>query len=364
MDSVRGTHSDIDALIDNAADNHLSADEMFDSGKWLHFLADAAALRDCGANAIAAVVARFQSDDPAQRTLCCDLLGRMPFEATIDFRARCLTELEGMLAAERAAADDPAVIASAASAFGHIQDPEALPAVLELMTHRSADVRFAVACAIPGVCNWEPRDDAIKALIDLSSDQNAGVRNWSCFGLGQLEADGDAAREALAARLDDDHEETRCEALVALAKTGDGRVYNVLLKRLQARNIWLLEIAAASELADVRLQPELQAVAEDWKNDDDLFRTALARCDPERHRSAARFERELVTVLQNRIPSAGWIARIEGQFPHTHIIVETDDGSERLNERVWRHVADPNDFNLVQERDSYLLTLGLPSASN
>lgn len=63
----------------------------------------------------------------------------------------------------------------------------------------------------------------IEALITLTSDENSDVRDWACFGLGQMDAASPGARDALAARLTDPDDDTRCEAVLALAKTGDSR---------------------------------------------------------------------------------------------------------------------------------------------
>ncbi len=69
-----------------------------------------------------------------------------------------------------------------------------------------------------------PGDEALNALIELSADADAKVRDWATFALGTLaEADSPALRDALAARLDDADEDTRMEAVHGLALRGDER---------------------------------------------------------------------------------------------------------------------------------------------
>ncbi|MDQ2849986.1 MAG: hypothetical protein M3Y49_04480 [Actinomycetota bacterium] len=101
-----------------------------------------------------------------------------------------------------------------------------------------------------------------------------------------------AAKDALVARLDDADDDTRCEALLALAQAGDHRAATDLQRRLtfvDDEMICLLEIRAAAELADPQLHPLLLRLRDEWAGDDDEltkeFTTELAcaisRCRPE-----------------------------------------------------------------------------------
>jgi hypothetical protein len=48
---------------------------------------------------------------------------------------------------------------------------------------------------------------------------------------------------------------------------------------------------------------------------------------------------------------------VTGEFPGTRLVVLGADGrTELMNDRIWDY-TDPLDFNVEQERDSYLLTL-------
>ena len=69
-----------------------------------------------------------------------------------------------------------------------------------------------------------PARTTLAALIALSADPEAAVRDWATFALGTLaEQDSPALRDALAARLDDPDEDTRLEAIHGLALRGDDR---------------------------------------------------------------------------------------------------------------------------------------------
>ena len=64
----------------------------------------------------------------------------------------------------------------------------------------------------------------MEALIALSADADADVRDWATFALGTLAAaDTPELREALAARVEDADEDTRLEAVHGLALRGDTR---------------------------------------------------------------------------------------------------------------------------------------------
>jgi HEAT repeat protein len=115
---------------------------------------------------------------------------------------------------------DPAVLSAIACAFGHLGAPHGGAWLLAQRTHADPDVREAVAFALGG----RPGEHVQAALIELSGDEASGVRDWATFALGTLaQADGDALRDALAARLDDPDEDTRLEAVHGLAVRGDPR---------------------------------------------------------------------------------------------------------------------------------------------
>lgn len=172
-----------------------------------------------------------------------------------------LPQLAGILASET----DAEVITEVVVALCFASDQRGAQLILDhvRVDHPNAGVRLAVARALPsGIERDTPcREAVIEALITLTGDENSDVRDWACLGLGQVDAASPEAREALAARLTDPDDDTRCEALLALAQTGDSRALAVLLQRLaggpEDPSLYLLELHAASELADPTLHPRL-----------------------------------------------------------------------------------------------------------
>jgi HEAT repeat protein len=363
MDGDAASSPEIEAFIQSALDHHVDDAEAFDNDQWLRFLADARDLRDRGSAAVAAVVRLFRDGGTKERVAAAELLGRMSYDADQAMRDQCWSQLEWMLSAERAGQVNAAVVAAVAWALGHLEDGRALPSLLALAAYPSSEVRFAIACSVPAASGWIARDETTAVLVQLTGDGDADVRDWACFGLGQLGVASPEVREALAARLDDEDEDTRCEALVALAATGDPRAYGKIAERLDDGDPTTLEIEAAAEFADPRLLPALRRLAEEWRQDEDfeVFRgsleRALARCDPERHPVAKAVETRLRSDLGADLASSGRTVRLDGDFPRTRLVILDTDGQTKLiDARIWEH-TDPLTFNFAQERASYLLAL-------
>jgi len=161
-------------------------------------------------------------------------------------------------AALRAMADretDPHVLSAIICAFGHLGAPAGHDWLLAQRAHEDTYVREAVAFALGG----RRGEDTLAALIELSGDEDAKVRDWATFALGTLaEADSPALRDALAARLDDPDEDTRMEAVHGLALRGDERAEAPARDLLAERDasddgVWRRHLLAetASALDDV-----------------------------------------------------------------------------------------------------------------
>ncbi|WP_430913860.1 HEAT repeat domain-containing protein [Methylobacterium sp. sgz302541] len=185
-------------------------------------------------------------------------LGHIPPADTPVLREERFRALSDLLAAERVGAADPAVLKEACYALGHLHDPRAIPALLELRTHPDARVRSSVVSGLSGY--EEP--EAIDSLIALSADADADVRDWATFGLGQLIAsDTPALRAALHARLDDTCVDARNEAIEGLATRGDLTVLPVLIRELH-QQVALPLLDAAAALAAPELCEALSAARE------------------------------------------------------------------------------------------------------
>jgi methionyl-tRNA formyltransferase len=191
-----------------------------------------------------ALVELGTDDDPAMRELAAYVLGQLgPALPTLpEEEAAALRE---MVARER----DPRVLAAIACAFGHLGAPHGEEWLVAHRGHPDEAVREAVAFALGG----RRGEAALAALIELSADPAAAVRDWATFALGTLsEADSPALRDALAARLEDPDEDTRLEAVHGLALRGDPRA-EAPARELLAHNprepgVWrrhLLEVTAS-----------------------------------------------------------------------------------------------------------------------
>jgi HEAT repeat protein len=122
------------------------------------------------------------------------------------------------------------VLDSVLTALGHLGNSEAVPSILRYADHHDSKVRFAAAFALGCFPNSA---SAIDALLALTSDSSASVRDWAVFGLGVLgEVDSHRIREALIRRLDDVDEDVREEAIVGLAKRRDDRVVPMICQIL------------------------------------------------------------------------------------------------------------------------------------
>ncbi len=195
---------------------------------------------------------------------------------------------------ERMLRDEPSpqVLESIGHALGDLGAPAAVGMMIPYASHPEPDVRFAVVSAM--LPHSDPR--AIQTLIDLSRDESDRVRDWATFGLGsqvgsvgpehqgEEEVDTPALRDALAARLNDPHEDARCEAIVGLAMRRDARVLPVLVQELEKGPGLSLILEAARWAASPTLCPSLRKLASSSDSEAIAFwnqsglQAALAAC--------------------------------------------------------------------------------------
>lgn len=217
--------------------------------------------------------------DERSRTLGADILGRL---VTVDQgqRMRVSRTLRVALAVEVGASP----LASIVAALGHVGDPATLDLVFPLVSHTNAEVRLAVAFAVATLSLQPLGPQSRTALIRLSGDTNAEVRDWATHALGTLSnADGPDVREALLARANDDCHETRAEALFGLAVRRDPRAVPHLIRALQSPHVHGLEVDAAAEAADPRLLPALWALKLAGLADSLRLHRAIDRCSASEH---------------------------------------------------------------------------------
>jgi HEAT repeat protein len=154
--------------------------------------------------------------------------------------------------------DEPAVLSSAAIGLGHLRDERAIPRLAALVAHASPEVRRSVVHGLMG----HDDDRAVHALVRLSEDDVATVRDWATFALGvQIERDTPEVREALAGRLDDEDANTRDEAIRGLALRGDARAVEPALAAEPTPEIEEAIEQLARATGDPRLQERLEKLS-------------------------------------------------------------------------------------------------------
>jgi HEAT repeat protein len=214
------------------------------------------------------------SNKPRERELGADILGQLGIPERA-FPNECFYLLAEMLRTET----KPDVLNSILTAFGHLEKPETIDLVLPFKTHAEANVCFGV------VMGLQPNNDsrAIAALIDLSNDADADVRDWATFGLGsQIDLDSPAIRAALFARLADPDDDTQAEAMVGLARRKDDRVIALLIEKLSSGSVSEMDVEAAKEIGHPDLLSALIELKEWWPGnstyDAKLLEEAIVSC--------------------------------------------------------------------------------------
>ena len=160
-------------------------------------------------------VALCRSNCPLERRVGADILAQLGVPERT-FPGECVATLLKMLRAD----EDATVLHSALIALSHHDAPQSIRPAVRFLRHADEELRYAVVHALTGY------DDplAIESLITLTADPADEVRDWATFGLAQQSSvDTPEIREALAARLDDPHEDCRGEALIGLARRRDPR---------------------------------------------------------------------------------------------------------------------------------------------
>ena len=208
---------------------------------------------------------------PRDCALGADVLARLggderPFAAeTVPLLVRLLSD------------GDDSVVYAAAVALGHNRGPAVVEPLCRLVRHPSKDVRFGVAFGLLSL--EDPR--AVAAMIELSNDEDAEVRDWATFGLGaQIDVDNPAIRDALLARARDPDLPTRADALLGLAKRKDPRAVEPLLEALRSGVVGDTDVEAAALLGTPKLYPALLELRAWWGVDVGLLESAIATCRP------------------------------------------------------------------------------------
>jgi HEAT repeats len=156
-----------------------------------------------------------------------------------------------------------------ADAVAWCADPAALRTVLSLVDHPEPAVRRAVAQVLPRLTTRPRPTGVVPALITLSDDLVAEVRDCACHALGTRLSDVDTpeVRDALIARLSDRNRDVRGEALIGLARRHDPRVLPVLRRCLAGDDVWLIEMMAAGAIGHPSLHELVRGQLSGWRDD-------------------------------------------------------------------------------------------------
>ncbi|WP_418956465.1 ankyrin repeat domain-containing protein [Streptomyces tritici] len=190
--------------------------------------------------------------DELRQAFGASVLGRLK-----DFAARGLPLLRELSREAR----DGVLVQAVVAGLGQYGDPAALPEILRHAGHPDPDVRRTVAVAATGLV---PEGDAraVDALVALSRDADAGVRDWATLALAETPGDAPAVREALAARLADPDPDTAAEAARGLAIRQDPRAVDALLRLLSSEGpespARETALAALEYIRDPRLRTRLE----------------------------------------------------------------------------------------------------------
>lgn len=200
-----------------------------------------------------------------RRTLGCEILGQLGFEAqqrtgTWPFREEAYPLIVAQLKS-----DEPTLIATAAVALSHQGPQEGLASLLPQAMHSDPHVRVAVAIALASADG----DEACATLVKLSQDDDAEVRNWATFGLSSY--DSPAALKALRARLEDESAEVRREAMYGLSRLGDPHANEAVSTALREPELDVMTLEAAIELAN----PVHLSLLQGWRPKVDVENTDL-----------------------------------------------------------------------------------------
>jgi HEAT repeat protein len=262
-----------EALLAHAVEEATRSEED-DDGYW----AAVAWFRKKGAEQVWALVAPLvRSPVPQVRALVPDTLR---YFAPHPLREETVDLLATMLAAEAS----PLVLESIAGAFVDLRHPRAAELLPALLSHTHPGVRSA---AIHGLLTVTG-PSTVPLFVRASTDDDADVRNWSTFGLRMLLGDvGDddvidteEVRNALAARLGDEDDEIRAEAILALATRRDARALPALQRELRDWPQWDHCIEAARHFGSPELYPLLTRLLHRYPEEEGHLRSAIDACRP------------------------------------------------------------------------------------
>jgi HEAT repeat protein len=175
---------------------------------------------------------------------------------------------------------EESVVTSALFAIGHLNteapaySETTMRSLNNLVASPSAKIRRAAVSAL-SARNFPA---AIPGLIKLTCDTQRGIRDWATFELESIsELDTKELRDALIARLNDEDDNTRQEAMVGLAQRKDMRAAATIRRELEEDIVTPILTEAITELPDPDYIPLLERSLAANPGDRDILQ-ALTAC--------------------------------------------------------------------------------------
>ncbi|BDD05557.1 hypothetical protein [Aureibacter tunicatorum] len=139
--------------------------------------------------------------------------------------------------------------------------------LVRFKNHKDKNIRYSLTHALNGINNGK----SIQALIELTEDKYAPIRNWATFGLGTLCYDtNEQIIEALQKRTKDKHQETKLEALVGLAERNVTSIKGEIIKELKGGEFGTLLFEAITLLNDKDFIPYLEHNLKSAEKENDI----------------------------------------------------------------------------------------------
>lgn len=193
-----------------------------------------------------------KSKDPKIRTIGINILAQMGLPSR-PFLKQTLKLYFDLLNIE----NDPKVLMSLLFAIGHNNDNLDKIQIEKLCTFLDNDnnwVKEGLVSSLAFVNDLK----AIDVLIKLSSAKLNYIRDWATFYIAQVDRNNKNIREALWARVNDKHQDTKLEAIVGLAKRKDNRVNDIIKRELLDGEYRTLLFDAIIETGDKKFLPLLR----------------------------------------------------------------------------------------------------------
>jgi hypothetical protein len=103
-------------------------------------------------------------------------------------------------------------------------------------------------------------EENLRLLLGMVHDADSSNRDWAALLIAQLDEDTPEIRAALWHAAQDEHDDTRGEALVGLAQRDPAATLPIVREALAGEWIGCLMLQAAAELGDPSLLPILRQI--------------------------------------------------------------------------------------------------------